>query len=311
MRACVAVPKAWIAGARRRSRVDTGKPGNARVVLLLAACGFLYSCASSVQAPVESPSAPGATSRATSSSAPSVKQSRQLAEKPPYYVVRRGDTLYSIAWNYGYDYRDVAAWNGIRAPYTIYPGQKIRLDPGPAGQAQKRTTKPADKPASPPLQAGPVTRNKQQQPGAETGTQTPAVKKAATAPKPITTTAGTPRWSWPTRGKLIQADTPISKNGIDISGAMGQQILAAAPGEVVYSGSGLLGYGRLIIIKHDETYLSAYAHNKELLVKEGERVAAGQKIALMGQTSNGRTILHFEIRKNGQPVNPLVYLPKT
>ena len=108
----------------------------------------------------------------------------------------------------------------------------------------------------------------------------------------------------------MKTNTPISKNGIDITGTAGQAINAGAPGEVVYSGSGLLGYGRLIIVKHNDTYLSAYAHNKELLVKEGDRVSAGQKIALMGQTTNGRMLLHFEIRKNGQPVNPLDYLPR-
>lgn len=253
-----------------------------------------------MHAPVETP---GSQTRPTKQPSPplTVKQSRQQAEKPAYYTVRRGDTLYSIAWNYGYDYRDVAAWNNIRSPYTIYPGQKIRLDPSSRTESGS-------------LQQGPVVRKKpvaakQPQPSSKEAAPAQAAQKHAAVKKPVTT-AGPLHWTWPTKGKIIQVDTPISKNGIDISGRTGQQILAAAPGEVVYSGSGLLGYGRLIIIKHDETYLSAYAHNKELLVKEGDRVSVGQKIALMGQTNNGRTILHFEIRKNGQPVNPLAYLPK-
>lgn len=270
-------------------------------LLLLAAVCYLHACASGVQAPVESPGQQTRTAKQPSSPPLTVKQSRQLAERPPYYTVRRGDTLYSIAWNYGYDYRDVATWNNIRSPYTIYPGQKIRLDP-------------SSKTESGALQQGPVVRKKPvttKQPELTAADTTPdnATQKRATAGKPVTT-IGPLQWTWPAHGKIVQADTPISKNGIDISGQIGQQILAAAPGEVVYSGSGLLGYGRLIIIKHDETYLSAYAHNKELLVKEGDRVSVGQKIALMGQTSNGRTILHFEIRKNGQPVNPLTYLPR-
>jgi len=278
--------------------------GKVSRLLLIAASCYLYSCTSNVQAPVESP---GSQSRnARSATKPlSVKQSRQLAEKPAYYVVRRDDTLYSIAWNYGYDYRDVAAWNGIRSPYIIYPGQKISLRP-PAKASSKSATKP--------LQQGPIVSKKPEtakQPGSVK--VTPDTQKQKQKPvalrKPVTAN-GALHWSWPAKGRIIQADTPISKNGIDISGSIGQQILAAAPGEVVYSGSGLLGYGRLIIIKHDDTYLSAYAHNKELLVKEGVRVSVGQKIALMGQTSNGRTLLHFEIRKNGQPVNPLTYLPK-
>ena len=265
-----------------------------RLLLITASC-YLYSCTSNVQAPVESP---GNKSRnARSATKPlSVKQSRQLAEKPAYYVVRRDDTLYSIAWNYGYDYRDVAAWNGIRSPYTIYPGQKIRLRP-PAKSPSKSATKP--------LQQGPIVSKKAEtakQPGSVKITPDTQKQKPVAVRKPVTAN-GALHWTWPAKGRIIQADTPISKNGIDISGSFGQQILAAAPGEVVYSGSGLLGYGRLIIIKHDDTYLSAYAHNKELLVKEGERVS-------VGQTSNGRTLLHFEIRKNGQPVNPLTYLPK-
>ena len=280
--------------------------------LVIFGCVLLGACSGTGHAPVVSPGEEDTVRKSGSQQELSVKQSRMLAERPPYYQVRRGDTLYSIAWNYGFDYREVARWNGIKSPYTIYPGQKIRLDPPTVSPAKQQPAEPAttSKKATA-LTPGPIEKK-------NTGTtpqETPSVKK--TEPEKITAqvakagpVSGPIQWSWPVRGTVVKTDTPISKNGIDISGREGDPVNAAARGEVVYSGSGLLGYGRLIIIKHSETYLSAYAHNKELLVKEGDHVTTGQNIALMGQTSNGRTILHFEIRKDGKPVDPLIYLPR-
>ena len=219
-----------------------------------------------------------------------------------YHIVTKGDTLYSIAWRYDFDYKDIASWNKVNPPYTIYLGQFIRLKPiikkkgaplklksAPVAKKTPPIVKP-DKPAKPiQNKSGGVAKKLQPKPALPKG--------------PV-------KWIWPTTGKLVKSNSPTSKKGIDISGTTGQTVKAAAEGEVVYSGSGLLGYGKLIIIKHNETYLSAYAYNSKLLVKEGDRVVAGQHISKMGQDHTGRTVLHFEIRQNGTPVNPTKHLPK-
>jgi lipoprotein NlpD len=222
-----------------------------------------------------------------------------------YHVVKSGDTLYSIAWRYSKDYKAVASWNRIPSPYTIYPGQIVRLKPSPNKTA---SAAPAKKKGTP-LQTETVKKI----PPKPTTKTTTTEKKTAVAAKPANSAplpSGAVKWNWPTAGKVVKSNSPTSKKGIDISGVSGQTIKAAATGDVVYSGSGLFGYGKLIIIKHNETYLSAYAYNSKLLVKEGDRVRAGQPISYMGQDHNGRTVLHFEIRKNGQPINPVTYLPR-
>lgn len=225
--------------------------------------------------------------------------------KSDTHIVKKGDTLYSIAWNYGYDYRDVAQWNGISAPYVIYPGQNLNL------QAPKVTkTKP--------LQPGPIVRKSVTEKQSvklpvKTGPKTKKTisksKISDDSQKKAVLPGGNIHWTWPVKGKLVKLNSPKAEKGIDIEGKLGQRINAAAIGDVVYSGSGLLGYGKLIIIKHNDTFLSAYAHNSKLLVKEGDRVNQGQQIAYMGQTTDGRTLLHFEIRKNGKPIDPLKHLP--
>jgi len=207
-----------------------------------------------------------------------------------YYSVRRGDTLYSIAWQHGLNVDQLAGMNAIRKPYTIYTGQRLRVRPG--------GTPPRPKPAA--------------QKSARSAPQPVASAPPATAkPAPKLPTV-VKHWVWPTKGRVINGYSPNApgKKGIDISGKKGQPVKAAANGKVVYSGSGLVGYGRLIIIKHNETLLSAYGHNSKLLVSEGEYVKAGQEIANMGSSGTDRTQLYFEIRKNGKPVNPLRYLPK-
>ena len=173
--------------------------------------------------------------------------------------------------------------------------------------------KPAPEKKGVPLKTGPDTK-KTSPKILPKKTRKPIQKKAEVAVKkpgirPVLP-KGPVKWLWPTRGKLVKSNSPTSKKGIDIAGTSGQTIKAAAGGEVVYSGSGLLGYGKLIIIKHNETYLSTYAYNSKLLVKEGDRVIAGQNISEMGQDISGRNILHFEIRQNGKPVNPIKHLPK-
>ncbi len=229
-----------------------------------------------------------------------------------YHIVEKGDTLYSIAFRYSRDFKAVAQWNRISPPYTIYPGQFIRLKPA----ADQRTANPLTKKKGTPLQSETVKKRPSKNESVATAPKpkpvtNPAPKQVVTkqnTKKPLPT--GAVKWSWPTVGKIVKSNSPTSRKGIDISGKSGQTIKAAATGDVVYSGSGLFGYGKLIIIKHNETYLSAYAYNSKLLVKEGDRVRAGQPISYMGQDHSGRTVLHFEIRKNGKPTNPITYLPK-
>jgi lipoprotein NlpD len=239
------------------------------------------------------------------------------------YSVRSGDTLYAIAFSYGLDHRQVARWNGISAPYIIYPGQDLRLSPpassnrstgvqistiktpGKTKTRSQTTTKPATSQAKPPTATS--------KPGAVVDSSTKKPQGKSTS-KPTTQpgSADPGAWKWPTSGRVLRgyvSGNP-ARNGLDIAGKEGQSINATAAGSVVYSGNGLIGYGELIIIKHSDRMLSAYAHNKRRLVQEGEQVSAGQKIAEMGRNDQNEQLLHFEIRTRGKPVNPLEYLPK-
>ncbi len=275
--------KGTVSGATRRTLS----------VLLVAGslATLLAGCASSTNAPV--------VDRQHRSQPVAVRQTKAVRPVTSgSYVVRPQDTLYSIAFRFGRDWKELAASNGIAAPYTIKPGQVIYL-------SKKKTTAAASKPATPVRQ--PTTASK------------PAAKpaaKPATAPvsKPVASkpaAAPTGKWLWPAEGSVISrfsSSTTLNK-GIDIAGQIGQPVKSTAKGTVVYAGSDLRGYGELIIIKHDDTYISAYGHNRRLLVNEGQQVAAGQQIAEMGSTGTDRVKLHFEIRRQGSPVDPLQYLP--
>lgn len=211
-----------------------------------------------------------------------------------YREVMSGDTLYSISWESGRDYRDVARWNDITPPYLIKPGEKLRLFP-PTG------AKPPP-PSVPRVVAGIPPSNKKSAEGklAVTG----QTRVPANAAKQLA-------WIWPTDGKLLERYSASGPDkGIDIAGSRGQPILAAAAGQVVYQGGGLRGYGQLIIIKHNNDFLSAYAHCDKIYVKEGNVVKRGQKIADMGSSGAERVKLHFEIRYRGAPVDPQEYLPR-
>jgi lipoprotein NlpD len=216
------------------------------------------------------------------------------------YSVRRGDTLYSIAWQHGLGVDQLAGMNAIRKPYTIYTGQRLRVRPG---------SKPV--PATAPPRPKPAAQQPARSAPKPDASAPPAPRPAAAKPAPKLPSV-VKHWVWPTKGRVINGYRPNApgKKGIDISGKKGQPVKAAAAGKVVYSGSGLVGYGRLIIVKHNETLLSAYGHNSKLLVSEGDYVKAGQVIANMGSSGTDRTQLYFEIRKNGKPVNPLRYLPR-
>ena len=299
--------------------------------------------------------------------------------RPETYIVKKGDTLYSIALDHGLDYRELDAWNGLSDPNVIRIGQELKLRPPsdwkqqpeaggdavvarpaaatpviegklldgpvpvktgpkavklallrsgagaiarPAGEdCRPETRRQSMLPArSPPSEAAPKSASAAVSPGSTVPAKpAPATPEAKSAVAPAEAKAGTAvaagdqgiTWVWPTHGKLLHAfsEGPNPK-GVAIGGQSGQAVMASAAGKVVYSGSGLRGYGKLIIIKHSDTYLSVYAHNRQLLVKEGERVARGQKIAEMGDSDSDRIALHFEIRRLGKPVDPLKYLPE-
>lgn len=215
-------------------------------------------------------------------------------------VVRNGETLYRIATRHGLSPLDLAMWNRIPPPYTIYPGQRLRLTPPAASRAPSAGTPPVVRtPVPPRTSAGTPT--------------TPAPPVRNPTPPPVAAPVAAPfAWRWPAEGALVGsfASGDPTRQGIDIGGRVGDPVRAAADGVVVYSGTGLVGYGELIIVKHDDQWLSAYGHNRARLVNEGQRVKAGEQIAEMGHSGAARDMLHFEIRYNGKPQDPLQALPK-
>lgn len=223
------------------------------------------------------------------------------------HVVRPGETLYTIAFRYGVDYRALAAWNGIANPDLIFAGQRLSLRPASravAGRPASATRRPTAATA-PPSTASARAAPRPSAASQRTGPRPPLGGPAPPALPPPAV------WLWPTEGRVVSrfgASDGIA-SGIGIGGREGQAVNAAAAGRVVYAGSGLIGYGQLVIIEHNETYLTAYGHNSRLLVSQGETLRQGQKIAEMGLGPGRTPRLHFEIRRNGVPVDPLQYLP--
>ena len=259
--------------------------------------------------------------------------------RPDYHIVKKGDTLYSIALDYGQDYRELAAWNSLEDPGLIKVDQRLRLfPPYSVGEATTAQPIPLAAPVVAPVFSEPTARKlpyseqalaqlKMPAKAAVTPTPSdPAIAQSSTksptghptsppipvpGQKEIAAGDGKMVWEWPAQGRLLYAfGQGANPKGVGIEGRSGQPVLAAAPGKVVYSGSGLRGYGKLIIIKHNASYLSVYAHNSQILVKEGQAVAKGQKIAEIGDTDSDRIALHFEIRRLGKPIDPLQYLPE-
>jgi lipoprotein NlpD len=225
------------------------------------------------------------------------------AGKPGYYTVKPGDTLARIGLEAGQSYREIARWNGLDNPNRIEAGQVIRVVP-PGQPDDAVVTKPvaSGKIAAAPLPAAAASAT----PPARPVTPTPAATTSPAAPASDEDIA----FIWPAKGEIVTGfDEAKNRKGVDVGGAAGDPVLAAADGEVVYAGAGLRGYGNLIILKHNKTYLSAYAHNQSLLVKEGSSVRQGQKIAEMGNSDADQVKLHFEVRKLGKPVDPTKYLP--
>ena len=216
----------------------------------------------------------------------------RAAEPAPegYHRVEEGDTMYSIAFRNQLDFRELAVWNDVGSDYLIHPGDLLRLSPPAGGEGGAGSIRTA--PMVPPGGAGPATP-----------------RPPVTAPLPPPEVVAKLSWRWPTSGSVVKPFGDGGK-GVDIGGNLGQPVLAAAPGKVVYSGSALKGYGELIIIKHDDVHLSAYGYNRRRLVGEGVTVAAGQPIAELGVGPEQKPVLHFEIRRRGKPVDPSGYLPR-
>ena len=225
----------------------------------------------------------------------------------PDYVVVPGDTLYAVAFRLGMDYRTLAELNAIDPPFIIRVGQALKTTPGEAATANRAEPQPVA-----PAQR-PVVADEKYDPA-----PAPVARESSTAPPSHSlSTAKTPapnipidQWSWPAEGRVSRAYSEERHKGIDLSGTRGSPVTATAAGVVVYAGTGVTGYGALLIIKHNDTYLSAYGHNDSLMAAEGQAVEAGEVIAGMGSTSTDSVKLHFEIRRNRRPIDPMTLLPK-
>ena len=314
------------------------------IFFVVLACATVAGCAGPYRAPVVE-----RTVARPSSARPAPPPAEQ---RPESYIVKRGDTLYSIALDNGLDYRDLAAWNNITDPAAIRaglvlrmrpPGQVAAAQPEVATQAQLEArvqVQPVTVPGSlearslggdsrvgaepragaePPRAAGDLLKigpKAMKLPYSEENLamllrQTPPQPKTELPPPQPGAEDGqdTVAWIWPATGRVLAGFSEATNKGVDILGKVGDPVFASASGRVVYSGTGLRGYGKLVIIKHNQTYLSAYAHNSNLLVKEGQNVVRGQKIAEIGNTDSSQAKLHFEIRRLGKPVDPLKFLP--
>ncbi|HWR77983.1 MAG TPA: peptidoglycan DD-metalloendopeptidase family protein [Thiobacillus sp.] len=303
-----------------------------RVAGVVLAAWALTACTAPGPAPV-SDRTPART--AVKSEAPRPATPQIAPSTNGLHTIQRGDTLYAIAFANGLDYREIAIWNQLESADRILVGQVLRLTP-PPGAVEIKPLDDEPAPSARPLAEPPVLREPQavllayseanwaQASGARPVT---AVAPAAISPAPVAATPPAPvaapspapaaaasgavdSWLWPVDGTLAGRFGAAGGKGIDIVGQRNAPVKAVAPGKVVYSGSGLRGYGRLLIVKHAGEFLSAYAHNETILVKEGDSVTAGQKIALMGDSDADRVKLHFEIRRYGKPLDPLNYLPE-
>jgi lipoprotein NlpD len=229
------------------------------------------------------------------------------AGKPGYYSVRSGDTLIRIGLDHGQSFRDIARWNNLDNPNRIEVGQVLRVAPPAGAGAMPRAVTQGSVASVPTPALAPLP------PAADKPASQPAAAASApAAPVPAAPTVTSDdeiAWIWPTVGPVLAGFDEVKNKGLDIGGNAGDPVLAAADGRVVYVGAGLRGYGNLIILKHNNTYLTAYAHNQTLLIKEDQTVRKGQKIAEMGSSDADRVKLHFEVRRQGKPVDPSKYLP--
>ncbi len=225
------------------------------------------------------------------------------------YIVKKGETLYSIAWRADIDIRTLANINNIKAPYNIYPNQKLFLSKKSSQPSKNKAKSKSFNSSKQKVIKKPIAQKKKQEYGGNVTEQ--KVSKKVQRPK-ATFSQKIRKWQWPAKGKVIHKFSTVKQGnkGIDIAGRRGDSVKATADGKVVYAGDALQGYGQLVIVKHNDDYLSAYAHNDRILVKEQQVVKAGQVIAKMGDTDAERVMLHFEVRFRGKSVNPMKYLPK-
>ncbi len=290
------------------------------LLVVLGSAALLSACGTRVvnRAPIVE-GQPSTSVEAGAMVAPAVQQPPgfENAGKAGYYTVKPGDTMIRIGMEAGQSWRDIARWNGLSNPNLIEVGQVLRVLPPVASTVPPATVIAAPRPA-----AGAVTVAPLPAQGASNATSS-GVSTAAVAPSAVTVTPVPPAQGstpapvaedevamiWPASGAVLSGFDDVKNKGLDIGGAAGDPVLAAADGRVVYVGSSLRGYGNLIILKHNNTYLTAYAHNQALLVKEDQTVRKGQKIAEMGNSDADRIKLHFEVRRQGKPVDPAKYLP--
>jgi lipoprotein NlpD len=314
-----------------------------RLSWLAALAAGLAGCASKAPAPVVERAAPAPEPVAAKAAPAGSAPAPALVPGKDGYVVKKGDTVYGIALNHGLDYKELSAWNHLDNPNVIAVGQLLRITP-PADAATAQTA-PVQTAIVKPVGVAPALEARPLEANSETLKKTPkagkepysdeAFARAQQAgeppkaeakpeakvepkpePRPDAKTDAKPldaadevAWAWPVGGKLLAGFNEATNKGVDIAGKAGDPVLAAGDGKVVYSGTGLRGYGQLVIIKHNSAFLSAYAHNSKVLVKEGQAVTRGQKIAEMGNTDADQVKLHFEVRRQGKPVDPMKYLP--
>ena len=274
------------------------------IALAVAGAAVLGGCSSSAinRAPVEDR---GMTARATMPTVdPATLPGAENAGKPGYYTVRQGDTIMQIARDHNTQWREIARWNNLENPNVIEVGQVLRVVP-PTPVAPPPVAAAPATPRAPAPKAEP----KSEPAAPAVAAATPAPAPAASPPPPPSAGDDDVAFMWPAAGSVVAGFDDAKNKGLDIAGKAGEPVLAAADGKVVYAGAGLRGYGNLIILKHNNTFLTAYAHNQTLLVKEDQSVKKGQKIAEMGNTDADRVKLHFEIRRSGKPVDPSRYLP--
>lgn len=280
--------------------------------LAMALVLLLSACASKViqRAPIEDRNNNSSRSSSTPTPSDSAKlmSGSENAGKPGYYTVKPGDTLIRIALESGQGHRDVARWNALENPNKIEVGQVLRVVPPVSEEGVVAKPVASSKVSSTPLQS----QTQSQTPSAAKNEPSPAAASAPAAVQESVAKSGEDEvsFAWPAKGAIVGGfDESKNRKGLDIGGTAGDPVLAAAEGRVVYAGGGLRGYGNLIILKHNNTYLTAYAHNQSLSVKEDQTVKKGQKIAEMGSSDADSVKLHFEVRKLGKPVDPAQYLP--
>ncbi len=296
-------------------------------MVMVAAVSLVAGCATPRPAPVVDRLPQTSSTKPQAKPAPIARTAQPVDQpRPETYTVKAGDTLYSIALEFGLDYRELAGWNNID-PSRIRVGQQLRLSPprgavatplrGPGGTVE---TQPLDGARATTGGARAEPRGVRVPYSDQAYAQMSGVKpEPAVAPKPEPQSQPESKpplavgddvdWIWPVSGKVVTPFNETSSKGIGIAGKLGQPVVAAGPGRVIFSGTGIRGLGKLIVIKHNEKFLSVYAHNRELLVKEGQTVTRGQRIAEMGDTDTDQVKLHFEIRRLGKPIDPATLLP--